>query len=38
MQVEAHITDKGINLADVPALVTVLVMGFGAPDGVATAE
>jgi hypothetical protein len=38
MQVEAYITDEGINLADVPALITVLETAFVNPDYLATAE
>jgi hypothetical protein len=37
-QVKAYITDKGINLTDVPALITVLETAIGDPDHVATAE
>jgi hypothetical protein len=37
-QVKAHFTDEGINLADVPALITVLETAFGDPDHVVTAE
>jgi hypothetical protein len=37
-QVEANITDNNINLADVPALITVLKTVFWDPDHVATAE
>jgi hypothetical protein len=36
--VEAYITDKGINLTDVPAVITVLETAFGNPNHVATAE
>jgi hypothetical protein len=38
MQVKAYITDNGINLTDVPALITVLEIVFGDPDRVVTAE
>jgi phosphomannomutase len=38
MQVEAYITDEGINLADVPALIMILEIAFRDPDHVATAE
>jgi hypothetical protein len=37
-QVKAYITDEGINLADIPALITVLEMAFRDPDHVAIAE
>jgi hypothetical protein len=37
-QVKANITDKDINLADVPALITVLETVFGDPNHVVTAE
>jgi hypothetical protein len=37
-QVEAYITDEGIDLADVPTLIIVLKTAFGDPDHVATAE
>jgi hypothetical protein len=37
-QVEAHITDEDINLADVPALITVLKTAFGNPDCMVIAE
>jgi DNA repair ATPase RecN len=37
-QVEAHITNEGINLTDVPALMTVLEMAFSDPDHLATVE
>jgi hypothetical protein len=38
VQVKAHITNKGINLTDLPALITALETAFGNPDHVATAE
>jgi hypothetical protein len=38
VQVEADITNEGINLADNPALITVLEMAFGDLYHVATAE
>jgi hypothetical protein len=38
VQVEAYITDEGINQADVPALITVLETAFRDPDDIATAE
>jgi hypothetical protein len=38
MQVEAYITDEGINLADVSALITVLKMAFRDPNHVMIAE
>jgi hypothetical protein len=37
-QVKAYITDKDINLPDVPALITVLETAFGDPNCVVTAE
>jgi hypothetical protein len=37
-QVEAYITDEGINLRDVPALITTLKTGFGDPDRMVTTE
>jgi hypothetical protein len=37
-QVKTYITDKGINLVDVPALIAVFKTGFGNPDCVAIAE
>jgi predicted transcriptional regulator len=37
-QAKAYITNKGINLADVPALITVLETAFRNPDRVATVE
>jgi hypothetical protein len=37
-QVEAYITDGGINLADVPALITVLETAFWDPDCLTTVE
>jgi hypothetical protein len=37
-QVETHITNEGINLTDVPALITVLEITFGDADRVARAE
>jgi hypothetical protein len=37
-QVESYIIDEGINLADVPALITVLEKAFGDPDCMAVAE
>jgi hypothetical protein len=37
-QVEVNITDEGINLADVPALITGLEMAFGDPDCVVTVQ
>jgi hypothetical protein len=37
-QVETNITDEGINLTDLPALITVLETAFGDPNHVATAE
>jgi predicted transcriptional regulator len=38
VQVEAYITNEGINLADVPALIAVLKTAFRDPDYVATVE
>jgi hypothetical protein len=38
LQVDAYITDKGINLADVLALIMVLETAFRDPDCVAIAE
>jgi hypothetical protein len=38
MQVEAYITDRGINLTDVLALIIVLEMAFRDPDHVAIVE
>jgi predicted transcriptional regulator len=37
-QVKAYISDKEINLTDVPVLITVLETAFGHPNHVATAE
>jgi hypothetical protein len=37
-KVESYITDKGMHLTNVPALITVLEMTFRDPDHVATAE
>jgi stage V sporulation protein SpoVS len=37
-QVEAYITDEGINLIDVPALIIVLKIAFGDQNRVVTAE
>jgi coenzyme F420-reducing hydrogenase beta subunit len=37
-QVKTYITDKGINLTDVPALITVLQTAFGDSDCVVIAE
>jgi hypothetical protein len=37
-RIEAYMTDKGINMVDVPALITVLETAFGDPNHVATAE
>jgi hypothetical protein len=37
-QVKAYMTDKGTNLADVPALITVLETAFEDPDRMATVE
>jgi hypothetical protein len=38
VQVEAYITNKGINLTVVPVMITVLETEFGEPDCVTTAE
>jgi hypothetical protein len=38
MQVKTYITDEGINVTDVSALITVLEMAFRDPDCVVTAE
>jgi hypothetical protein len=37
-QVKAYIPDEGINLANVPGLITVLETAFRDPDHVAIAE